>query len=193
VVPSSSVCRTNACAVVASTRSEGSLMKTRTTVTVFAACAIALPVLAADMRVAPYAGQQVGRSRLFRMRTWPLAQGRRDWHGEGGRAKRLPWPGSRVASAGQLRLTEDQLRRIKIIYEQMNAAARPLGSDLIARERNSTASLSEAKYAGAPCCGDGGIGELQGRLRLGSFSGSSGDSCSAGRQPGCRVPTAARL
>lgn len=130
---------------------------------VIAAALLGGPTLA-DM---PYAGQQ-GRS-IKALSDDDIAALRK---GEGmGMAKAAelngyPGPAHVVQLAAQLGLTEAQRRDVQAIFDRMSAAAKPLGMELIERER-----ALDQLFANRDITADGltaataAIGEVQGRLR----------------------------
>jgi hypothetical protein len=121
-------------------------------------------VVAADM---PYAGQQ---ARTIKARSDEDIAALRKGEGMGmAKAAELngyPDPVHVLALAGQLGLTETQQRDMEAIFERMNAASKPLGAELIAREQtldqlfaNGEITVDRLKIETAA------IGELQSRLR----------------------------
>ena len=78
------------------------------------------------------------------------------------------YPGPRhvLALAGELKLTESQIARVTTIRDRMSAAARPLGDELIERERGLDRLFAEREITperlGAATAA---IGDIQGRLR----------------------------
>jgi Spy/CpxP family protein refolding chaperone len=138
-------------------------MKLWTLSLVVAAALFAGPVLADT----PYAGQQ-GRS-IKALSDDDLAALRK---GEGmGLAKAAelngyPGPVHVLQLAAQLGLTETQRRDVQAIFDRMSAAAKPLGAELIERERAldqlfAKGDISPNQLGAATAA----IGELQGRLR----------------------------
>ena len=71
-----------------------------------------------------------------------------------------------LALAGELKLTESQIARVTTIRDRMSAAARPLGDELIERERTLDRLFAEREITperlGAATAA---IGDIQGRLR----------------------------
>jgi hypothetical protein len=138
-------------------------MKPWTLSLVVAAALLAGPVLADT----PYAGQQ-GRS-IKALSDDDLAAQRK---GEGmGMAKAAelngyPGPAHVLQLAAQLGLTDAQRRDVQAIFDRMSAAAKPLGAELIERERAldqlfAKGDISPDQLAAATAV----IGEVQGRLR----------------------------
>jgi len=139
-------------------------MKLRTLSFVVAAALLAGPVQADD---APYAGQQ-GRS-IKALSDDDIAALRK---GEGmGMAKAAelngyPGPAYVLQLAGPLGLTDAQHRDVQAIFDRMSAAAKPLGSELIAQEQIldqlfATRKITPDRLAAETTA----IAELQGRLR----------------------------
>jgi Spy/CpxP family protein refolding chaperone len=135
--------------------------------TALAICILGAPVLAADMPATPYAGQQARTIKA--LSDEDIAALRK---GEGmGMAKAAelngyPGPAHVLALAAQLGLTEDQQRQVTAIFDRMSAAAKPLGSELIAREEAldqlfATGEITLDRLAAETAA----IAALQGRLR----------------------------
>jgi hypothetical protein len=142
-------------------------MKARTLLLVLATCAMAaLPVLA-DAPMAPYAGQQTRPIKaLSDDDIAALLKG--DGMGLAKAAELNGYPGPKhvIALAKQLAVTETQLQQVTVIYDRMSAAAKPLGAELIERER-----VLDQLFASGEITPDrltaetAAIAELQGRLR----------------------------
>jgi hypothetical protein len=139
-------------------------MKPRTRLLVLAASLLAMPVRAADM---PYVGQQ---ARTIKALSDDDIAALRKGEGMGmAKAAELngyPGPVHVLALAAQLRLTESQQRDVRTIFERMNAAATPLGEELIAQEQTldqlfAKGEITPDRLAAATAT----IAELQGRLR----------------------------
>jgi Spy/CpxP family protein refolding chaperone len=78
------------------------------------------------------------------------------------------YPGPRhvLAVAAQLRLTEDQANRIARLRDRMSAAARPLGRELIDRERRLDQLFASREITPERLTAETAmIGDIQGRLR----------------------------
>jgi Spy/CpxP family protein refolding chaperone len=142
-------------------------MQPRTIIAALAACALALPVFAAEMPASPYAGQQARPIKA--LSDEDIAALRK---GEGmGMAKAAelngyPGPVHVLTLAKQLGLSEHQLQQVTAIYDRMSAAAKPLGGELITREQEldqlfATGEIKPDRLAAETAA----IGELQGRLR----------------------------
>jgi hypothetical protein len=68
-----------------------------------------------------------------------------------------PGPSHVLALAAQLGLTKSQEQRVTAIFERMSAAAKPLGSEVIAREQAlDPAFCKRRNHAQSPRDGDGG-------------------------------------
>jgi len=77
-----------------------------------------------------------------------------------------PGPAHVLTLAKELALTESQLQQVTAIYDRMSAAAKPLGVELIDRERvldqlYATREVTPVRLATETAA----IGELEGRLR----------------------------
>lgn len=78
------------------------------------------------------------------------------------------YPGPRhvLALARELKLTESQIARVTTIRDRMSAAARPLGDELIERERTLDRLFAEREITPERLgAATGAIGDIQGRLR----------------------------
>ena len=99
-------------------------------------CFLTASALAADIPASPYAGEQTRAIKALSPEDIAALR-----NGEGmGMAKAAelngyPGPAHVLALAAQLGLTENQLQRVTAIFEGMSAAAKPLGSEVIAREQ----------------------------------------------------------
>ena len=142
-------------------------MHQRTILTAFAARCLALPALAADTPESPYADQQA-RS-IKALSDGDIAALRK---GEGrGMAKAAelngyPGPAHVLMLAKQLGLTDDQVQKVQAIYDRMNASAKSLGGEVVAREQNldqlfATGHVTPDRLAAETEA----LGALQGNLR----------------------------
>jgi Spy/CpxP family protein refolding chaperone len=145
----------------------GGRMNHRIVFAILAVCALALPVLAADMQANPYAGQQ-GRQ-IKALSDEDIAALR---NGEGmGMAKAAelngyPGPAHVLALAKQLKLTDDQVQKTQAIFDRMSAAAKLLGTEVIAREQDLDQVFVEGHVTPDRLTAETlALGELQGRLR----------------------------
>jgi Spy/CpxP family protein refolding chaperone len=141
-------------------------MKPRTLVLVLAACVLAVPVFA-DSPPTPYAGQQARPIKA--LSDEDIAALRK---GEGmGMAKAAelngyPGPAHVLTLAKKLALSESQLQQVTAIYDQMSAAAKPLGVELIERERVLDQLFARGEITPDRLVAEtAAIGELEGRLR----------------------------
>ena len=136
------------------------------TALILGVCLIALPVLA-EAPPAPYAGQQARTIKSLSAEDIVALQ-----RGEGmGMAKAAElngYPGPRhvLDLDAQLRLSPDQRQQIQAIIDRMSAAARPLGVELIERERHLDQLFQKGDVsADRVSAATASIAELQGRLR----------------------------
>jgi len=141
-------------------------MKARTLVLVLAACAAAVPVLA-EAPSGPYAGQQVRSIKgLSDGDITALLNGEGMGMAKAAELNGYPGPVHVLALAKQLDLSESQLQLVTAIYERMSAAAKPLGAELIDRERALDQLFAKGEIIPEHLAAETtAIGELQGRLR----------------------------
>lgn len=140
-------------------------MKSRV-VLVLAACAIAVPVLA-DAPMTPYAGQQTRAIKaLSDEDIAALLKGDGMGFAKAAELNGYPGPKHVLDLARQLKLTDIQRQRVQSTFDRMSTSAKPLGAELVERERaldqlfhrgEITPELLTAETAA--------IAELQGRLR----------------------------
>jgi Spy/CpxP family protein refolding chaperone len=130
-------------------------------------CTLTASELAADMPASPYAGQQTRAIKALSPEDIAALR-----NGEGmGMAKAAelngyPGPAHVLALAAQLDLTENQQQRVTAIFERMSAAAKPLGSEVIAREQALDQLFAKGEITPNRLATEtAAIGELQGRLR----------------------------
>jgi hypothetical protein len=131
-----------------------------------AACALAAPVFA-DNGSTPYAGQETRTLKALSDQDIAALQ-----NGEGmGMAKAAelngyPGPKHVLEVASELGLTPEQVRAITAIRDRMSAGAKPLGAEILRRERD-----LDGSFASGTVVDDGlalqteAIGALEGRLR----------------------------
>jgi Spy/CpxP family protein refolding chaperone len=133
---------------------------------ILAAYALTVPVLA-DAPPTPYAGQQTRRIKAL---SWDdmaaLLRGEGMGMAKAAELNGYPGPKHVLALAGELKLTTDQQQQVQAIFDRMSAAAKPLGGELVERERVldrlfATAGITPDRLTAATSA----IGELQGRLR----------------------------
>jgi Spy/CpxP family protein refolding chaperone len=127
----------------------------------------AAPALADNPPSVPYAGEQ---TRIIKS----LSEGdiAALLKGEGmGMAKAAelngyPGPAHVLSLAGQLKLTEDQRRQVQAIFDRMSAAAKPLGTELVDRERMLDRLFAKGEITAERLAAETtAIAALQGRLR----------------------------
>ena len=130
-------------------------------------CFLTASALAADIPASPYAGEQTRAIKALSPEDIAALR-----NGEGmGMAKAAelngyPGPAHVLALAAQLGLTENQLQRVTAIFEGMSAAAKPLGSEVIAREQTLDQLFAKGEITRDRLATEtAAIGELQGRLR----------------------------
>src|SRR5215472_5029352 len=131
-------------------------------------CALAAPVLAADMAAGPYAGQQARTIKALSDEEIAALR-----NGEGmGMAKPAelngyPGPVHVLTLAAKLGLTDNQQRQVTAIFERMSAAAKSLGAELIAHEQTLDQSFAKGEITLDRLTAETtAIAELHGRLRL---------------------------
>jgi Spy/CpxP family protein refolding chaperone len=141
-------------------------MKPRIVVLVLAVCALAVPVLA-DAPMTPYAGQQTRAIKaLSDEDIAALLKGEGMGYAKAAELNGYPGPAHVLTLAQQLKLTEAQRQQVQAIFDRMNAAAKPLGAELVDRER-----VLDQLFAKGEITSDrlaietAAIAELQGRLR----------------------------
>lgn len=141
-------------------------MKPRIIALVLAACALAVPVLA-DAPTTPYVGQQ---SRTIKALSdediTALLKG--DGMGLAKAAELNGYPGPKhvLDLAHRLKLTAAQREQVQAIFDRMSAAAKPLGAELVERERLLDQLFRKVEITPDRLAGEtAGIAELQGRLR----------------------------
>ena len=141
-------------------------MKRRTTVLALVACVLAGSSLA-DSSPISYAGQQ-GRSikALAEEDIAALLNGEGMGMAKAAELNGYPGPKHVLTLANELKLTEAQRQQVQVIFEQMSAAARPLGMEIIGRE-----VLLDRLFAKGEMTSDrlavetAAIGTLEGSLR----------------------------
>jgi hypothetical protein len=139
-------------------------MKSRTLSLALAACLLAVPVLATDM---PYAGQQARTIKaLSDDDIATLSKGEGMGMAKAAELNGYPGPAHVLALAAQLGLTETQQRDVAAIFARMNAAAKPIGGELIAQEQTLDQLFAKGKITlDQLAAATAAIAELQGRLR----------------------------
>ena len=140
-------------------------MKIRTVVLVLAVCALAMPGLAATP--SPYAGEQ---SRPIKALSdediAALTNGEGMGMAKAAELNGYPGPVHVLALAKELGLSESQLGQVTAIHDRMSAAAKPLGAQLIDRERALDQLFAKGDITPDHLTAETtAIGELEGRLR----------------------------
>lgn len=130
--------------------------------------ALSLPLHAALAAApSPYAGQETRAVKALSPEDMDdLMNGRGMGLAKAGELNGYPGPAHLLDLASELKLTADQLGQIRLLMEGMTAHAKPLGLEIIRREREleqqfETGSITEAQLASETEA----IGNLQGRLR----------------------------
>jgi Spy/CpxP family protein refolding chaperone len=116
---------------------------------------------------APYAGQQTRSIKALSPEDMAaLLNGAGMGMAKAAELNGYPGPARVLTLAKELKLTDDQLRQVTAIHDGMSAAAKPLGAEMIERERAldhlfATGTITPDRLAAETVA----IGELQGRLR----------------------------
>lgn len=142
-------------------------MHHRTILAAFAAYSLALPALAADMPANPYAGQQARSIKtLSDEDITALRKGEGAGMAKAAELNGYPGPAHVLMLAPQLGLTDDQVQKVQAIYDRMNASAKSLGAEMIAREQNLDQLFATGHVTPDRLTAETeAIGELQGHLR----------------------------
>jgi Spy/CpxP family protein refolding chaperone len=140
-------------------------MKPRVLVLVAAACVLAVPVFADNPT--PYAGQQTRQIKaLSDDDVAALLKGDGMGFAKAAELNGYPGPKHVLDLADRLKLTPDQRRQIGAIFEKMSAAAKPLGAELVDRERTLDQLFQKSEITPDRLAQEtAAIGDLQGRLR----------------------------
>ena len=138
-------------------------MKLPTLSLVVAAALLAGPVQADT----PYAGQQArGIKALSDDDIAALRKGEGMGMAKAAELNGYPGPAHVLQLAAQLELTETQRRDVQASFDRMSAAAKPLGAELIERERALDQLFAKGDISPDQVAAETvAIGELQGRLR----------------------------
>jgi Spy/CpxP family protein refolding chaperone len=142
-------------------------MKTRTLALALAACAaVAVPVFA-DAPMAPYAGQQARTIKaLSDEDIAALLKGEGMGYAKAAELNGYPGPKHVLDFARQLKLTAAQLEQVQAIFEKMSVAAKPLGAELVERERLLDQLFRSGQITPDRLAAEtAAIAELRGRLR----------------------------
>ncbi len=125
-----------------------------------------MPVFA-DTPLTPYAGQQERSIKaLSADDVAALLKGEGMGMAKAAELNGYPGPTHVLTLAKELALTKSQLQQVTMIYDRMSAAAKPLGVELVKRERVldqliATGEITPDRLAAETAA----IGELEGRLR----------------------------
>jgi len=140
-------------------------MKLRLFVLITAACAAAVPVLADN--ATPYAGQQTRQIKtLSDDDISALLKGEGMGFAKAAELNGYPGPKHVLDLADHLKLTADQRRQIQAIFDKMSAAAKPLGAELVEKERALDQLFQHGEITPHRLAAEtAAIGDLQGRLR----------------------------
>ena len=140
-------------------------MKARLLTIVAAVCALAVPVLADSTM--PYAGQQTRQIKaLSDDDVAALLKGDGMGFAKAAELNGYPGPKHVLDLADRLKLTPDQRQQIGAIFEKMSAAAKPLGAELVDRERTLARLFQKSEITPDRLAQEtAAIGDVQGRLR----------------------------
>jgi Spy/CpxP family protein refolding chaperone len=141
-------------------------MKSRTVVLALGVCALAVPVLADPPRT-PYAGQQARTIKaLSDEDIAALLKGEGMGYAKAAELNGYPGPKHVLDFARQLKLTAAQREQVQAIFEKMSAAAKPLGAELVERERLLDQLFGSGQITPDRLAAEtAAIAELRGRLR----------------------------
>jgi hypothetical protein len=142
-------------------------MPRRILLTALIICLFDAPLLAADMPVTPYAGQQARTIKaLSDDDIAALSKGEGMGMAKAAELNGYPGPVHVLALAEQLRLTETQQREVTAIFNRMRSAAKPLGGELIAHEQTLDQLFAKGEITPDRLTAEtAAVGDLQGRLR----------------------------
>lgn len=131
------------------------------------ALVLLLAVPAAAQTPGGYAGQQSREIKaLSAEEQADLLAGRGMGLARAGELNHYPGPAHALQLRDKLALLPGQLDAVQASFRRMEAAAKPLGADLLARERELDAAFRDATVTTARMAADAeAIGALQGRLR----------------------------
>ena len=141
-------------------------MKPQTLILALAIGALALPGLADDSLV-PYAGQQ---SRTIKALSdediAALLQGEGMGMAKAAELNGYPGPKHVLTLAEELKLTASQRQEIQAVFDRMSAAAKPLGAELVERERALDQQFAKREITHDRLAAEtAAIGELEAHLR----------------------------
>jgi hypothetical protein len=142
-------------------------MKPWTFLLIAAAAFLPAPILAAGMPATPYAGEDARTIKaLSEEDIVALRKGEGMGMAKAAELNGYPGPVHVLALASELRLTDSQQQRVTEIFDRMSAVAKPLGAELIARERVLDQLFAKGEITpGRLTAETAAIAELQGRLR----------------------------
>jgi Spy/CpxP family protein refolding chaperone len=141
-------------------------MNSRTVVLVLAALVLA-PAAFADQSAMPYAGQQTRTIKaLSSDEMAALLRGEGMGLAKAAELNGYPGPAHVLTLARELKLTDQQHQQVQAIFDHMSAAAKPLGAELVERERVLDQLFASGEITpGRLTAETAAIAELQGRLR----------------------------
>jgi Spy/CpxP family protein refolding chaperone len=133
---------------------------------ILAVCALPVPVLA-DAPMSPYAGQQTRPIKaLSDDDIAALLKGEGMGMAKAAELNGYPGPVHVLALAKELKLTQSQREQIQAIFDRMSTAAKPLGLELVERERVLDQLFAKGDITADRLAAEtAAIAELQGRLR----------------------------
>jgi Spy/CpxP family protein refolding chaperone len=136
------------------------------TALILGVCLFAVPVLP-EGPPAPYTGQQMRPVKALSTEDIAaLLKGEGMGMAKAAELNGYPGPRHVLDLTVQLKLTPDQHRQIEAVFDRMSAAARPLGAELVERERTLDRLFQNGGISPNRLTAEtAGIGELQGRLR----------------------------
>jgi hypothetical protein len=132
-----------------------------------AAATSVLSVLPAAAQTSPYAGQQDREIKsLSAEELRDLAEGRGMGMAKAAELNHYPGPAHVIELKDKLELSPAQLSALEAAFARMSGAAKPLGTELIERERQLERTFRDGSAdAGAIAAATAEIGAFQGRLR----------------------------
>jgi Spy/CpxP family protein refolding chaperone len=141
-------------------------MKPQTLILALSIGALALPGLADDSSM-PYAGQQFRTIKaLSEEDIAALLQGEGMGMAKAAELNGYPGPKHVLTLAEELKLTARQRQEIRAVFDRRSAAAKPLGAELVERERALDRQFAKREITRDRLAAEtGAIGELEARLR----------------------------
>ena len=125
------------------------------------------PSVAADNTAAPYAGQQNRAVKAYSdEEVAALLNGDGMGLAKSAELNGYPGPAHVLSLAGELKLSDRQRQQVQAIFDRMKAAAKPLGAELVERERKldrlfASGTITPERLSAETAA----IAERQGRLR----------------------------